>query len=145
MRYYHGSRKPLDAGLRLRPGRGTGETHPELDALLDAWRPEGTIPRGEAVYLVADPDDVDAAGGHTDHLYEVEPEGAAERSDLAWYSQAQTHLCDGNLEAAAACARAYWSGEPFPDRGSSLFEYRARAAVVVRDLDEEAVPGAAFR
>jgi hypothetical protein len=89
MPYFHGSFDPLDVGLHLSPSSDAGSTDPDLDTLFEVVRPADRIPRAEAVYLVTNPDDIDAVGGYTDHVYEVEPEGTIEKCDLAWYSQAQ--------------------------------------------------------
>ena len=137
MPYYHGSFEPLDLGLRLRAGDDTGSTDPALDALFESCRPAGMIPRSEAVYMVKDIEDIDAAGGYVDNVYEVEPEGVVEASDLAWYSKAQVHLEEGDMAAARHCAVAYWDGLLCDDEDTSLIEYRARAAVVVRNVDED--------
>jgi len=81
------------------------------------------------VFMVERPDLVDAAGGYDDHVYEVEPVGVVERSDLAWYSEMDAQDTD---EGKAECARKYWAGEPFPSY--SLFEWRARSAKVIREI-----------
>lgn len=138
--FYHGSFEPLDIGCHLRPGGRSGGTD-ELDRLFEEARPGGCLPRSGSVFMCVNEDDIDACGGYTEHVYEVEPAGPVERSDLAWYTQAQIHLEDGDAEAARNCALAYWDGLPFPDEESSVFEYRAAGAVVRRCLDAGCGPG----
>lgn len=140
-RLWHGSATGLAVGDVLRPGSGgyVASTDPELEALFEAHRPVGAIPRAEAVYLVAREENIDAAGGATDwiSLVEVSPGEPMDRHDLAWYSDAQCCLCDGDTESAADCARSYWSGERHHDRSASLFEYLCGSARVVRVIGQE--------
>jgi hypothetical protein len=146
MRYWHGSSARVAEGAALVPaprGYAAAAAESPLERLVEERRPAGAISRAEAVFLVGDPGDVDAAGGYVDFVYEVEPAGAAERHDLAWYTEAQLRLEDGDPAGAAACADAYWAGTPFRDRRSSLFEWLCRSARVVREEPEGEIPGPA--
>ena len=81
---------------------------------------------------MADPDEIDSAGGYEDFVYLVEPIGSVERNDMAWYSEVGIcewdRLDDPELKLFAA---AYWSGKPFREPAHSLFEYRARSARIL--------------
>ena len=136
---YHGSRAEFPPGFVLEPQPGGYATLPdediaEVEAILEAHRPPHMIPRTEAVFMVDDPDMIDAAGGYDDHVYEVEPSGPAEASDMAWYSELSVHWIDMPDDERRRLAEGYWSAEPFPDGSRGLFEYRARSATVVREV-----------
>jgi len=141
LRFFHGSYDELPIGtvLTARGDGYVGSADGQVEALFESHRPEGCIPRGEAVFLVADPDLIDAAGGYADFVYEVETD-AAQGHDLAWYTQAQCLLGDGFTDRAAECALKYWAGIPFDDPSASLTEYLARSASVIAELDEEPGP-----
>jgi hypothetical protein len=80
--------------------------------------------------MVADPGQVDRAGGYEDFIYQVEPIGKVERSDLGWYGEIAAYYWDDeNDPEARQCAESYWAGIPFEPR--SLFEYRSRTARIV--------------
>jgi len=141
---YHGSVEEFPPGFVLEPQPGGYATLPDedvagLEAALEAHRPPGLIPRAEAVFMVDDPEMIDAAGGYDDHVYEVEPDGPAEASDMAWYSELSVYWSDmdekGEHDEIRRLAEGYWSGEPFPDRSRGLLEYRARSATVVREVE----------
>jgi len=148
---WHGSAVELKVGtvLRPRPGRYALGADPALEALFERTRPEGCTPRPEAVFCVADPGEIDAAGGYVDHIVRIEPgtDAPLRRHDLSWYSHAQGLLDEGDMDAAERAAAAYWDGVPWPDPESSLFEYLARSGTVVAilDLDDEPEPMPAFR
>lgn len=146
---YHGSHKHFVNGAPLLPQpdgyvameqqRGS-----KLEELFEQRRPANMISRAKSVFLSADPDLIDSSGGCIDAIYEVEPKGKAELSDLAWYTQAQIELeaTSPDLRFLTRCADSYWAGEPFHDVSSQCPEYRAPAATVVSlfeinaDLDE---------
>ena len=141
---YHGSAEEFAPGAVLTPQPGGYATLPDEDiagpeAALEEHRPPGMIPRAEAVFMVDDPDMVDAAGGYDDHVYVVEPDGPAEASDMAWYSELSVYWADmdekGEHDEIRRLAEGYWSGEPFPDKSRGLLEYRARRATVVREVE----------
>ena len=141
---HHGSVEEFGPGTVLEPQPGGYATLPDEDiagpeAALERHRPPGMIPRAEAVFMVDDPDTIDAAGGYDDHVYEVRPVGPAEASDMAWYSEMSVYWSDlaerADEDEIRRLAEGYWSGEPFPDRSRRLFEYRARGAVVEREVE----------
>lgn len=144
--FFHGSFDPLLIGTCIRSGGAqsfVASTDEELEAVFEAARPAECIPRSEAVFLASDPEDIDALGGYTEHVYEVilSPGEAASAHDLAWYSEAQISLEDDDMAGAAGHAARYWSGERFPDAGQGILEYLVRSALVVRELVDEPCPG----
>ena len=130
--YFHGSRNGNLVGLRISPNpKGYAALADRvLEALFERRRPSGCLPRAGAVFMVADPDEVDAAGGCTDFIYRVEPICPPEAHDVAWYSEAAVRLSDGDPPGAEACADAYWDGRRFPVRSARLVEYLASGATV---------------
>jgi hypothetical protein len=127
---------PVGTLLRPNPKGYTSESEANaLESLFEQYRPPRQLSRRKAVFMVAAPDEIDAAGGYTDYIYKVEPEGAIEKHDLAWYTEAEIQLALGNVEAATSAIHSYWRGIPFPNAERSLFEYLAPAAVVVAELE----------
>lgn len=128
---YHGSRKKFDIGFILLPQDEytSNEVSKDLEELFESVRPDHCIPRKEAVYLSDNVDLIDASGGYTDIIYKVDVDDY-EKSDLAWYTEAQTCLENGSLKLAKKCALKYWSGEDYYDNKKSCIEYRANSAIV---------------
>lgn len=146
---YHGSHRHFINGAHLLP-QADGyvaiefKRDSKLEALFEQRRPANMTSRAKSVFLSADPDLIDSSGGSNDAIYEVEPKGKAELSDLAWYTQAQIELeaAVPDVQFLNLCADSYWAGVPFHDEGSQCPEYRTPAATVVSlfelnvDLDE---------
>lgn len=137
-RFYQGSLNPLPVGTRL---AGRGDTYiqdwraTDFYPVLERYRPSSSLAHHDAVFMVADPDDIDAAGGATEWCAELVPEGPVERHDMAWGSRVSELLGDGRPvddTLVRTAAEAYWLGAPYPDREVSLWEYLTPAAQVVR-------------
>lgn len=134
---YHGSIKKLPLGCTLAPqteGYTKSCNSQELEGLFESLRPENKIPRSESVYQCNDVELIDLAGGYTDFIYQVEPEGVIEESDLAWYTQAQIQLEDGDRNGAIESAKHYWSGKLFVYDNASCLEYRCRKATLLKQV-----------
>jgi len=135
---YHGSQAELPVGTILRPqstgyATDTDEMVQQTERIVERYRPRNCIPRFQAVFMVANPDEIVSAGGYEDFIYQVEPVGKIERSDLAWYSQVGLYFWDDeNDPEARQYAKAYWAGTPFKNPANSLWEYRARSAKILR-------------
>jgi hypothetical protein len=108
---YHGSHTLFPLGTILTPqaegyvSRGsddpmTDPAHHMCERLLEKYRPEGCVARNEAVFLVSDPDDIDNAGGYSDHIYEVEPSSLVTKCNLHWYSELYL-LCEHETASQA--------------------------------------------
>jgi len=139
-RLFHGSQKQFPVGFVLKPQLGGYAHLPDEDIarveeIIERYRPPDKISRREAVFMVADPEEIDSAGGYDDHIYVVEPIGEVEVSDLSWYTELSVYWIDMPEDEGRRLAEAYWSGEPFRDPARSLFEYRAREAEVVEEVD----------
>jgi hypothetical protein len=136
-RFFHGSRKHFPIGLTLAPQADgyvqSNDAVPDFEKLVESRRPTYKTARSHSVFLVTDPDLIDAAGGYNDAVYLADPQSTPEQSDLAWYTEAfvemdaQPHSHSRVLE----CIDHYWSGEPFPIADRRCPEYRVTAAIVL--------------
>ena len=131
---YHGSRTLFPVGFILTP-QPNGYVHQEieLEKVVEQHRPADRISRFESVFMVDDPELIDAAGGYEDHIYIVEPIGPIEKSDLAWYTEASTFdpEHESGKEQARLCCLNYWNTIQYPEEENSLWEYRARSARII--------------
>jgi hypothetical protein len=102
----------------------------ELEALFESVRPHQCIfSRLNCVFLASREEHIDYLGGYTDYIYLVVVNNY-EQSDLAWYSQADRELEEGDIAEAKKSALKYWLGEPFDIPEHSLFEYRTDIAYI---------------
>lgn len=134
--YYHGSRRKFPDGFTLTP-QAIGYVHDEkkVEDFVEKYRPPNKLSRFKSVFMVTDPEEIDYAGGYEDFIYEVMPVGVVEKSDLSWYSEISVYLHEDNqVEPMIEAAKNYWSGVPFTDPKSSLFEYRTSAATITRRI-----------
>ena len=134
VRLYHGTKAKLQVGMILTPQPHGYVNDPEVaqhEAIMENARPEGALPRNQSVYMVADPDEIDFAGGYEDYIYEVEPIGEVERNNMGWYSEVSMYEWDDEADPRAVeAAESYWLGSDFPK--ASIWEYRAPQAKIVR-------------
>ena len=139
--FYHGSYDKLEPGTVLTPkGKdyeaawgGTG-----FYGALEKHRPPEQLAHKEGVFMVANPDDVDNAGGATDYIYAVVPMGEPQRHDMNWGTAISSLLDNGarlNDSEIKFAADQYWSGKPHPD-GNSVWEFIAPRAKIVSELAE---------
>jgi hypothetical protein len=136
-KFYHGTYKSYPMGFELksqRDGYVQQEEHKDFETLIDRLRPEGRISRFESVFLTADPDLIDCAGGYIDVIYEVTPSSNPQRSDLAWYSDAWYEFETENPDMSKIndLIVKYWSGVPYEKPENSNMEYLVRSAKVAR-------------
>lgn len=135
MIFYHGSTKLFPKGFLLEPqsnGYASQDSVKDIEACMEARRPADKTPRAKSVFLVADPDLIDASGGSIDVIYQVRPKSSPEESDLAWYSDVQCALEDNppDYEAINSLVDNYWSGAPHHDESRRCPEFRVRWAEV---------------
>lgn len=147
--YYHGSKTPLKIGTIIRPKADGYVQQQYADGSEDNWveraiekgRPKDKLSRLKSVFMLKLdeselqrpdlPDTFDQVGGYGEHIYEVEPLGRVERSDMKNYTMAAYPelFFDKDLKRYRAMAvEEYWSG----DDADGVFEYRTPAARVVR-------------
>lgn len=133
---YHGSRKKFSLNFKLEPQNEytSSDNIQYLEDFFENLKPQNCISRKEAVYLSDNLDLIDVSGGYTDIIYEVSTD-YYEKSDLAWYTEAQSFLDNGKTISAKKCAENYWNGVPFIDEERSCFEYRAKTATVINIVE----------
>lgn len=133
---FHGSDTLFDEEDMLESQSG-GYVQKKWDSLLEKIfeenRPEDYVSRNDAVFLAESPDDIDALGGLTDYIYSVDIEEDPIKCDLAWYSEAESHIENDDLEKAHACAKSYWNSTPHPKH--SCFEYLVNVAWIVEEVE----------
>ena len=125
----------LPVGTVLKP-RGTDYEaswgHTDFYAALEHYRPSHMLGHKNAVFMVADPDDVDLAGGGTEWLMTVKPLGPVSKHDLNWSSEISMLRDDGydiDSPEVKKAALNYWSGVPHPNE--SVWEYLTPAAEII--------------
>lgn len=136
MPYYHGSFDAAERGTRWE-GRGEAYAqawaHTDFYAVLERYRPASMRQHANSVFMVADVDDIDLAGGATEFCLEVQPEGLVARHDLNWSTEISMLISDGKSPddpEVMKAALAYWAGEPHVNE--SVWEFTADAFIVLR-------------
>lgn len=148
--YYHGSKTPLAIGTIIRPKSDGYVQRQYADGFEDNWverameagRPKGKLSRLKSVFMLKLDGDragddgflYEHAGGYGDYVYEVEPIGTVESSDLRWYTAAAYPRTELGRKRAI---NAYWRGKP----AGHQMEHRAPAARVLRLVGGSAVTG----
>jgi hypothetical protein len=146
---YHGTRREFSIGEILKPQhdgyvhRTDEKPHQLLEHLLEKCRPDGKVSRSDAVFLIADPEEIDRAGGYTDHVYECEPIGPVSKCNLDWYGKAYLvceHIIleddpdyspDDDLEIVHQYCLNYWNAVP---SDSAIYEYLTPQAKIVNKV-----------
>jgi hypothetical protein len=133
-RYYHGSYQKLPVGTILTPRDDYENDWGSTDfyAALEKYRPADKLSHKQSVFMVADPDDIDLAGGATDWMLTVVPMGKIQRHDINWGSEISVLISDGHTidsEQVANAAANYWNGVPHTNE--SVWEYLTTNAKVV--------------
>jgi len=142
---FHGSREEFPVGFILRPqphGYVHGVAGDEFDAgirrvegWLERFRPPSMISRLAAVFLSRSIAAILHAGGHDEHVYQVEPIGTCERSCLWWYDSIENYLLDDVSipeDQGQLWAENYWTNKPPPRGKPATYEYRCRSARILR-------------
>lgn len=134
--FFHGSDKLFDEEdmLESQPdGYVQKKWNSLLEEIFEKNRPDYYVSRNDAVFLAKSLDDIDALGGVTDYIYSVDVENDPIKCDLAWYSEAESHIENDELEKAHSCAKSYWNSSPHPKY--SCFEYLIDIAWVVEKVE----------
>lgn len=136
MTYYHGSMDNLPVGTILKPRGDDYErdwAHTDFYSALDKYRPSHMLSHSQAVFMVADPDDVDLAGGGTSWLFTVKPLGPVSKHDVNWSSEISMLTDDGHdvdSPEVQKAAENYWAGVPHPNE--NVWEYLTPAAEILK-------------
>ena len=137
--YFHGSREKLAIGTILNP---MSEYDNDVEVLLvekvlENFRPTDCIPRNKSVYMVSDPDPdlIDRAGGYSNFIYQVKPQGKIEKNDVHWWAKILDNIYDENhlsrnfiSEYLKKMAINYWAGNA---SNRPTWEYRCESAIIV--------------
>ena len=82
--------------------------------------------------MVADPDDIDLAGGGTEWMFTVKPLGPIQRHDINYGSEIESLISDGyekdSFEVENA-AKNYWVG--LPHVNEQVWEYLTTSAEIL--------------
>lgn len=92
--------------------------------------------------MTNNPDDIDLAGGPTDHIYIVQPLGKIEKHDLNWMSEIDliiSEAYDNNqqennetIEKVKNAALNYWNG--IPHYNESVWEFLTPSAIIIKEI-----------
>ena len=133
--FYHGSMDELPIGTILIPGEDDYEenwSHNLWFQALEKYRPKEYRPHSWSVFMVGSDNDIDVAGGYTDHVYVVKPIGDVEKHDLNWASELG-YLFDKDFDMESdeikQAALNYWKG--VPHHNEQVWEYLAPKAKIV--------------
>ena len=133
--YYHGSMDYLPVGTVLR-ARGQDYERDWSDTdfykVLERYRPANKPSHNDSVFMVAEPDDIDLAGGGTEWMMTVKPLGPVSKHDINWSSEISGLLDDGyamDSDEVKHAAEQYWAGAPHPNE--SVWEYLTPSAEIV--------------
>ena len=132
--FFHGSMTRLPVGTVLTPRTDYEQDWSNTDfyAALEHYRPAGQLAHRDAVFMCDNEDDVDLAGGGTEWLFTVVPQGKVERHDLNWGSEVSMLISDGYGIDSAEVKRAaenYWAGVPHTDE--QVWEYLTPSAKII--------------
>lgn len=141
--FFHGSKKRLVPGTKLRPGVSHSEQEEKaVEEILEHFRPEICLPRAQSVFLVEYPDAdlIERVGGYATFIYEVLPLRPFEKNDVHWWAEillsGAYDYADGDTSILADAtvkkiANAYWAGTA---SDHPAWEIRSSGAQVLREI-----------
>jgi hypothetical protein len=138
-KYYHGSNNSLPVGTILTPrGDSYHEDYKNSDfyMALEYYRPNDKLAHKNAVFMVANEDDIDLAGGGTEYMFTVEPIGKISKHDMNWSSEISSLMSDGydiESDEVKNAVTKYWNGVPHHDE--NVWEYLAPKAKIIKVED----------
>lgn len=135
--FYHGSYQKLtekSSIIKIQNGY-TEEAEAEFENLVNSLKPKHLISRTKALFICDDIENLDDAGAYTDFIYEVEPIGQIDKSDLAWYSEAYCLFSDNvDIFLIKEYILNYWNGVTFFNKEQSLFEFRCKEFKILKEI-----------
>lgn len=146
---YHGSPKPLEAGLiyEARPRRGEFYDRTDRDGLsveefVERFRPENLPSRLRCIFAVSSRRFLNFAGASENFVYSIQPLGRISLCHFDWFSRLLGLVSGGvhlnKSKKAADFARKYWSGEwnasPRHFAGIELWENLCEAIKVIKEV-----------
>lgn len=136
MVFYHGSHDNLPIGTVLTPRLDQYETdwgHTDFYYILEKYRPRHMLSHKESVFMVANEDDIDLAGGATDYMFTLKPLGPIQKHDLNWSSEISALIDNGHDENSPEIKNAannYWNGISHHDE--NVWEYLTTKAEIIK-------------
>lgn len=134
--YYHGSYTEMPVGTIL-TARGENYHNDWSDTdfynILEYYRPSNKLAHKDSVFMVADEDDIDLAGGATDYMFTLVPLGKVSKHDLNWSSEISSLVSDGhdvNSKEVKKAALNYWNSVPHHDE--NVWEYLTPKAKIIK-------------
>ncbi len=139
--FFHGSKNNLEIGETLISQVDTGYTSYEecisIENAFEYFRPEDKISRKTAIYLVDNPNIIEKVGGYDDYIYEIDPIGNIQKSDLYWYNEVAKEMGDffeieELTEKAKKYIENYWNSVESLEKN---IEYRVESAVIKNEFN----------
>lgn len=143
--FYHGSKNNLEINTILISQENKGYTSYEeclsIENAFEHFRPKNKISRKIAIYLVDNPEIIEKVGGYDDYIYEIDPMGDVQKSDLYWYNEVAKEMGDffdieELTDKAKKCIENYWNSVESPDKN---IEYRVESAIVRKEFKIEEI------
>jgi hypothetical protein len=149
MDYLHGTKQMFPVGHVLTGGHGLllGK-YPDLDEqenavelVLEKFRPPHCLSRAVSFYMAESLNDIECAGGYTDHVYLMQPIGTVHQNDVSWWAEllnngALDYVLEGDTSVLPTCeriAKLYWAGAA---SNKPLWEYRCTSATVLANKSQ---------
>jgi len=149
IKYFHGSYHSLPKGTILTPQKGNFMgtfSQDEMDShfKLEQFKPPQYLSRNNSVFMTDNPDDIDNAGGASEHIYLVNPLGKIEKHDLNWMSEIDLIISNAweigqdevesteTIDNIQKAALNYWNGTPHYNE--SLWEYLTTSAIILKEV-----------
>lgn len=129
--FWHGSDVFLPPGTILtpQPGYVARWGHTDFYPVLERHRPRACLAHCHAVFMCESDEDLDSAGGGTEWVFRVQPQGPKSRHDLNWSSAISCAVGEGaTADELARLACLYWVGVPSSD---PLWEWLCPTALIV--------------
>lgn len=132
--FYHGSMEYMEPGTILIP-------HPRYEynwgdsdfyGILEHYRPSNMLAHKDAVFMVANDEDIDLSGGGTEWVFIVQPAPRIEKHDVNWSSEISMLRSEGyepNDPEVEQAAMNYWNG--VPHYNEQVWEYLTTSAKIL--------------
>jgi hypothetical protein len=123
---------PVGTILTPRDNYEANWSNTDFYTILEYYRPVGMASHKTSVFMVADEDDIDLAGGGTDWFFIVQPMGKIEKHDLNWSSEISMLSSDGykkDSDEIKQAAMHYWNGTAHYNE--SVWEFLAPKAKIL--------------
>ena len=132
--FYHGSMKELPVGTVLTPRDDYENDWQGTDFYnaLERHRPSNMMSHKQSVFMCSSDEDVDLAGGGTEWLFTVKPNGPVQKHDMNWSSEISMLVGDGydiDSPEVQQAAENYWTGVPHDNE--QVWEFLTPSATIL--------------